>query len=292
MRAVRVHEFGEAGVLGLEEIPLPDPGPGQVRVRAGTIGVNYADTLRRAGRTAASLALPWTPGSEVAGEIDAIGVDVEDISPGDRVASRSAVGAYAEYSLAAADSIVPLPPDVSYETAAAVLNQGMTAHALARDAVRLSAGDFALVHAAAGGVGLLLVQILVGLGVRVIGTVSSPEKEIAAKDAGAEAVVRYIETDFADEALRITSGEGVRTAFDSVGAPTVNGSLRALGVRGTLVIYGQAGGPPPLLDTQQMAPKGLTVTRFSVAHYARTRTETLDRARAVLEGPCSCAFAT
>ena len=161
MQAVRVHEFGEAGVLGLEEIPLPDPGPGQVRVRAGAIGVNYADTLRRAGRTAASLALPWTPGSEVAGEVDAIGVGVKEISPGDRVASRSAVGAYAEYSLADADSIIPLPPDVSYETAAGVLNQGMTAHALARDAVRLSAGDFALVHAAAGGVGLLLVQILV-----------------------------------------------------------------------------------------------------------------------------------
>ena len=285
MRAIEVGATGGPEVLQLQELPAPEPGVGEIRIRARAIGVSYVDAFRRSGRGRAPLALPWRPGSEVAGEVDAVGAAVERFAVGDRVVTASAVGAYAELAVASAEQTLALPEGMDEETAAAALSHGMTAHALAMDTAPLQPGDAALVHAAGGGIGLLLVQLLVGRGVRVIGTTSSEAKERAAIEAGAEAVLRYSDPalDVAAEVRRISDG-GVAAAFDSVGAPTNAASLASLRVRGTLVIYGQAGGPPPPIDPQALAPRGLAVRRFGFAHYARTRAELERHAEAVLGG--------
>ena len=285
MRAIAVQEAGGPEVLRLAERPEPEPGAAEIRIRARAIGVSYVDAFRRSGRGRAPLPLPWTPGSEVAGEVDAVGAAVERFARGDRVVTASAVGAYAELALAPAEQALALPQGMDEETAAAALAHGMTAHALAMDTAPLEPGDATLVHAAGGGIGLLLVQLLAARGVRVIGTASSEAKERAALEAGAEAVLRYSDpaVDVAAEARRI-SGGGVAVAFDSVGAPTNAASLDALRVLGTLVIYGQAGGPPPPIDPQALTPRGLAVRRFGFAHYARTRAELERHAEAVLGG--------
>jgi NADPH2:quinone reductase len=285
VRAIEVRAAGDPEVMQLQERAEPQPAADEVRIRAHAIGVSYVDAFRRSGRGRAPLPLPWTPGSEVAGEIEAVGADVERFAVGDRVVTASARAAYAELAVARAEQTLALPAGMDDETAAAALAHGMTAHALAMDAAPLSRGDAALVHAAGGGIGLLLVQLLVGRGVRVIGTASSEAKERAAIEAGAEAVLRYTDpaVDVAAEVRRIIGG-GVAAAFDSVGAPTNAASMDALDVLGTLVIYGQAGGPPPPIDPQALAPRGLGVRRFGFAHYARTRAELERHAKAVLGG--------
>lgn len=285
VRAIQMHETGGPEVLQLSELPAAQPAADEIRIRAAAIGVSYVDAFRRSGRGRAPLPLPWTPGSEVAGEVEAVGAAVERFAVGDRVVTAAAVGAYAESAIAPAEQTLALAETLDEETAVAALAHGMTAHALAMDAVPLDAGDAALVHAAGGGIGLLLVQLLTARGVRVIGTASSLAKERAAREAGAEAIVRYTDpgVDIADETRRWNGG-GVAAAFDSVGAPTNAASIGALGVRGTLVIYGQAGGPPPPVDPQDLAPRGLAVLRFGFAHYARTRAELEHHAHAVLGG--------
>lgn len=277
MKAIRVHAFGDPAVLRYEDAPLPEPGAGEARIRVEAVGVNYVDIYRRTGLYPG--ALPMTSGSEASGVVDAIGPGVTGLAVGDRVASASLPGAYAEYAAGPADALVPLPSGVDPRVAAAVMLQGMTAHYLVYTTYPLKPGDVALVHAAAGGVGLLLVQLAKRCGARVIGTVSTEEKARLARDAGADDVLLYTRVDFAAEARRLTDGRGVDVVYDSVGRTTFDGGLNALRQRGYMVLYGQSSGPVPPLDLQVLNAKGsLFVTRPTLVHYTASRAELLRRA--------------
>lgn len=277
MKAIRVHAFGDPAVLRYEDAPLPEPGAGEARIKVEAVGVNYVDIYRRTGLYPG--ALPMTLGSEASGVVDAVGPGVTGLAVGDRVASASLPGAYAEYAVGPADALVPLPSGVDLRVAAAVLLQGMTAHYLVYTTYPLKPGDVALVHAAAGGVGLLLVQLAKRCGARVIGTVSTEEKARLARDAGADDVLLYTRVDFAAEARRLTASRGVDVVYDSVGRTTFDGSLNALRPRGYMVLYGQSSGPVPPLDLQVLSAKGsLFVTRPTLAHYTASRAELLRRA--------------
>lgn len=281
MRAVRVHETGGPEVLRLDEIEKPEPGEGEARVRVAAAGVNYIDTYHRAG--AYPLALPFVPGVEAAGTVDAVGPGVDDLAEGDRVAFAGSPGAYAEAVVVPADRLVRLPDEVEFETAAALMLQGMTAHYLATSTFPLEPGHRALVHAAAGGVGLLLTQIAKLRGATVFGTVSTAEKAELATSAGADEVIRYTEADFADEIERLTEGSGVDVVFDSVGADTFDASLRCLRPRGMLVLFGQSSGAVAPFDLQRLAAGGsLFTTRPTLAHYVAERAELERRAGDVL----------
>jgi NADPH:quinone reductase len=277
MQAIRIHTYGGPDVLRLEDVPLPEPGPNDVRVKLEAIGVNFVDMYNRSGQYPFSL--PGTVGSEGAGVVDAIGSAVTDLRPGDRVASSAIPGAYAEYAVAPAAQLVSLPPAIDTRAAAAVMLQGITAHYLARSTYPLRPGEIALVHAAAGGVGALLVQIAKQQGARVIATVSSDEKAQVARAAGADEVIRYTQTDFAAEARRLTGGRGVDVVYDSVGKTTFEKSLDSLRPRGYLVLFGQSSGAVPPLDPQVLNAKGsLYLTRPTHAHYIADRAELLQRA--------------
>lgn len=277
MKAIRVHEFGDAGVLRYEDAPTPEPGPGEARVRVEAIGVNYADIYRRTGLYRGPL--PMTPGSEAAGVVDAVGPGVTGLAAGDRVAAAALPGAYAAYAVGPATALVPLPFNIDARVAAAVMLQGMTAHYLVESTYPLTSGDVALVHAAAGGVGLLLVQLAKRRGARVIGTVSTEEKAGLARDAGADDVILYTQADFTAEARRLTDGRGVDVVYDSVGRTTFEGGLDALRPRGYMVLYGQSSGPVPPLDLQILNVKGsLFATRPTLTNYVASREELLRRA--------------
>ena len=277
MKAIRVHQFGGPEVLRYEDVPLPEPGAGEARVNVEAVGLNYIDVYRRKGQYPSHL--PFILGSEAAGVVDAIGPGVTDLNVGDRVASAAIPGAYAEYAIAAVRELVPLPSDIDTRTAAAVMLQGMTAHYLTHSTYPLTPGDTALVHAAAGGVGLLLVQMAKRRGARVIGTVSTAEKARLARETGADEVILYTQTDFAAETRRLTGGTGVDVVYDSVGQTTFEGSLNALRRRGYMVLYGQSSGPVPPVDLQILNAKGsLFVTRPSLVHYTAERAELLQRA--------------
>jgi NADPH:quinone reductase len=277
MKAIRVHQFGGPEVLRYEDVPLPEPGAGEARVKVEAVGLNYVDVYRRKGQYTAQL--PFILGSEAAGVVDAIGPGVADLSVGDRVASAAIPGAYAEYAIAPVRELVPLPSDIDTRTAAAVMLQGMTAHYLTHSTYPLKPGDKALVHAAAGGVGLLLVQMAKRRGARVIGTVSTADKARLARETGADEVILYTHTDFAAETRRLTGGTGVDVVYDSVGQATFEGSLNALRRRGYMVLYGQSSGPVPPVDLQILNTKGsLFVTRPTLAHYTAERAELLQRA--------------
>jgi len=277
MKAVRVHSFGDPDALSYDDVPLPEPGPHQARVRIEAVGVNFIDTYRRSGQYPGQT--PFTVGSEGAGVVDAVGPGVTVVAAGDRVASVALSGAYADYAVGPADALVPLPSGVDTRTAAAAMLQGMTAHYLTHSAYPLGAGDTALVHAAAGGVGALLVQMAKRRGARVIGTVSTAEKEQLAREAGVDEVIRYTETDFTVETRRLTEGRGVDVVYDSVGRTTFEGSLNALRPRGYMVLFGQSSGAVPPFDPQQLNAKGsLFVTRPTLAHYTADRAELLRRA--------------
>ncbi|MDA0337821.1 MAG: quinone oxidoreductase, partial [bacterium] len=248
MKATRFHHHGGPEVLSYEDTVEPTPAEGQAVVRLEAIGLNYIDTYHREGLY--PVALPCTPGVEGAGTVTAIGKGVTQVAVGDRVGYAGAIGAYAEMAAVPVDRLVPLPAGVAAAAAAAVLLQGMTAHYLATGSYSLKAGDTALVHAAAGGVGLLLVQIAKMRGAKVIGTVSTPEKEQLAREAGADEVIRYTEADFEVEVQKLTRDAGVDVVFDSVGKTTFDKGLNLLKPLGTMVLFGQSSGPVPPLDPQ------------------------------------------
>jgi len=281
MRAIRLHETGGPEVLRCEELSDPTPGAGQALIRIEAIGVNFIEVYHRLGLYKVSL--PATPGGEAAGVVVAVGPDVTDFVPGDRVASVNMGGAYAELALAPAQRLVKLPSGVSTAQGAAVMLQGMTAHYLACSTYPLQPGDTCLVHSAAGGVGLLLTQIAKRRGARVIGTVSTREKAAFARAAGTDEVVLYLEQDFEAEVKRLTGGRGVQVVYDSVGKTTFEKSLRSLSPRGTLALFGQSSGPVAPLDPQVLNQLGsLYLTRPTLAHYTATRPELLARANEVL----------
>ena len=281
MKAVRVHATGDAGVLRVEEVPVPEPGPGQALVHVEAVGLNFIDVYHRTGLYKVSL--PATLGSEGAGTVEAVGPGVSTVRVGDRVASVNLLGAYAEYALAAAERLVPIPDRVSVKQAAAVMLQGLTAHYLTTSTFPLSRDHTCLVHAAAGGVGLLLTQMAKRRGARVIGTVSTQEKAALARQAGADDVILYTQTDFETEVKRLTNGAGVHVNYDSVGRTTFGKGLNCLVPRGYMVLCGQSSGPVEPLDPQLLAQKGsLFLTRPTLGHYTASRAELIERADEVL----------
>jgi NADPH2:quinone reductase len=284
MHAVRVHENGGPEVLRYEEIPVPTPGAGQALVRLEASGVNFIDVYKRTGLY--KLPLPATLGEEGAGTVVALGEGAAEVRVGDRVAWASVGGSYAQYAAVPAAKLVPLPDGVSAKQGAAVMLQGMTAHYLASSAYLLREGDRCLVHAAAGGVGLLLVQIAKKRGAFVIGTAGSDEKAELARRAGADEVIVYTRQDFVAETKRIAGGRGVRgvqgvqVVYDSVGRTTFLPGLDVLAPRGMMVLFGQSSGPVAPVDPQLLNQKGsLFLTRPTLAHYVATRDELLARAR-------------
>ncbi len=283
MKAIRVHQYGGPEVLVLEEFPTPQPGTGQALVKIEAIGVNFIDVYHRIGLYPASL--PRLMGVEGAGIVEAVGQDVTEVQVGDHVAYAftGAPGAYAQYALVPSTRLVTLPPGVDTRTAAAAMLQGMTAHYLTHSTYPLKKGDSCLVHAAAGGVGLLLCQMARQAGARVLGTVSTEDKARLARDAGAEVVIRYTEQDFEAEVQRLTNGQGLQVVYDSVAKDTFEKSLNCLAPRGYLVMYGQSSGPVPPFDIGHLGAKGsLFVTRPTLHHYTSTREELLTRAHGVL----------
>ncbi|CAA9469067.1 MAG: Quinone oxidoreductase [uncultured Rubrobacteraceae bacterium] len=281
MKAVRINEFGGPEALSYEDVPVPEPGPGEARIKLSASGVNFIDVYQRTGLYPGEL--PRTLGNEGAGEVEAVGEGVEELSEGDFVAFAGVPGAYAEYVVAPVEKLVPF--NVTYveaRVAAAIMLQGMTAHYLTHSTFPLEEGHTALVHAAAGGVGLLLCQLAKMRGARVIGTVSTQEKADLARSAGADEVILYTEQDFVEETRRITEGEGVDVVYDSVGKTTFDGSLDCLKSRGYLVLFGASSGPVPPVDLQILNQKGgLFVTRPSLAQYTATREELMWRAQSL-----------
>src|SRR5690606_11051066 len=282
MRAITIDEPGGPEVLRLTETDPPEPGPGQVAVDVAAAGVNFIDIYQRSGLY--PMPMPLTPGVEAAGTVAAVGAGVTGLDVGQPVGWTGAPGGYAERAVVRADRVVPVPAGAGAEQAAAVLLQGRTAHYLTHATYPVRAGDTVLVHAAAGGSGLLLVQVAKLRGARVIGTVSTAAKEELARAAGADEVIRYDEPD-ADVAAAVrglTGGEGVPVVYDGVGAATFEASLGALHRRGMLVLFGQSSGPVPPFNPQRLNGAGaLFLTRPSLAHYTADRAELLDRAAAV-----------
>ena len=277
MQAIRVYEAGGPEVLRYEDVPEPQPGPGEARIKIEAAGLNYIDTYYRTGLYATPF--PFTPGSEAAGVVDAIGPDVTVVKPGDRVAYCLTLGAYAEYAIVPAAKLVPVPDSLSTEVAAALILQGMTAHYLTISTYPLKSSDVALVHAAGGATGQLLVQLAKRSGAGVIGTAGSEEKAALARQAGADAVIMYETEDFEAEVKRLTQGHGVDVVYDSVGLTTFAKSLNCLRPRGLMVLFGQSSGPVPPIDLQILNQKGsLFVTRPTLGHYIASRSELISRA--------------
>ncbi len=280
MRAIRVHAPGGPDALQLEDLPDPEARSGQVVMRLEAIGVNFIDIYHRRGEY--ELEPPYGIGMEGAGVVTAVGEGVERLRAGDRIAQVNTRGSYAELQAINADQVVKLPDAMDSRAAATVALQGMTAHYLAFDVARLDSDQTVLVHAGAGGVGRLLIQMVKGIGARVIATVGTDEKARIAAEAGADDTIVYTEVDFLDEVKRLTDGEGVEVVYDSVGKATFERSLDSLKPHGLLALYGSASGPPPPVDTSDLRDKGsLYVSRPSLAHYARTTDELERRAAEV-----------
>lgn len=281
MKAVQVKETGGPEKMELVDLPVPSPGPQQVLVKIAASGVNFIDVYFRTGLYKADL--PATLGSEGAGTVESVGSGVTDLAPGDRVAYAMTRGSYAEYALVPAAQLVKLPAGIDFQKAAAAMLQGMTAHYLTHSTFPLKSGDTCLVHAAAGGAGLLLVQMARRIGARVFGTVSTEAKARLAREAGADEVILYMQQDFETEVKRLTGGRGVDVVYDSVGATTFAKSLNSLRPRGLLALFGQSSGPVPPFDPNVLNGKGsLFLTRPSLAHHCLTRDELLWRAGDVL----------
>ncbi len=282
MKAIRFHSSGGPDVLTYEEVDDPVPASGQALVKVEAIGLNYIDTYHREGLYPVNL--PCIPGMEAAGTVAAVGAGVDQVAVGDRVAYAGVLGSYAELAAVDAGQLVPVADGVDLETGAAAMLQGMTAHYLAYSTFPLDSGHTALIHAAAGGVGLLLVQMAKQAGARVIGTVSTEAKEALARGAGADEIIRYTENDFEAETMRLTDGKGVDVVYDSVGKSTFDQGLNVLRPRGYMVLFGQSSGPVPPFDPGQLNAKGsLYLTRPTMLHYVSDRQELLRRAGDVFD---------
>lgn len=278
MKAIRVHETGDPGVLRYEEVATPEPGAGEVLVQVEAAGVNFIDTYQRRGQY--SLPLPFIPGQEAAGKVVAVGSGVSHLAPGARVAQATRGGSYAEYVVFPADQVVPVPEGISAELAAAVMLQGMTAHYLSHSTYPIRSGDTVLIHAAAGGVGQLLVQMAKNLGARVIGTASTQDKAALARGLGADEMILYTQVNFRDRVKELTGGQGVEAVYDSVGRTTFVDSLDCLKPRGMMVLFGQSSGPVEPFDPQILNRKGsLYLTRPSLGHYVADRAALMARAK-------------
>ena len=282
MHAICIHEHGGPEALRYEEVSTSEPGAGEARVHIEAAGLNYIDVYHRTGLYP-STNMPFTPGMEGAGVVEAIGPGVTEVNVGDRVAYAMHQGSYAEVAIVPSGVLVPLPDSIDMQSAAAAMLQGMTAHYLTRSTYPLGKDDTALVHAAAGGVGLLLIQMAKTLGVRVLGTVSTPEKAQLAKGAGADDVILYTQTDFEAEVKRLTGGQGVDVVYDSVAKTTFDKSLNCLRPRGYLVLFGQSSGPVPPFDLSRLSRGSLFVTRPGLAHHAANREELMKRAGDLFE---------
>ena len=281
MKAVRIHAPGGPDALRYEDAPEPTPKAGEAVVKIEAAGLNYIDVYFRTGHYKADL--PTTLGMEGAGPVTAVGPGVSDVRVGDRVAYTGVRGSYAEYAAVPADRLVKLPQGVSTKQGAAAMLQGMTAHYLACSTYPLKSGDTCVVHAAAGGVGLLLCQIAKMRGARVFGTVSTDEKAKLAREAGADETILYTRQDFEAEVKRLTGGKGVQVVYDSVGKDTFDKSMSSLALRGLVALFGQSSGPVGPLDPQILNTKGsIYLTRPSLGHYIPTRQELLQRAGEVL----------
>ena len=281
MKAIQVQKSGGPEVLTLVDLPAPKPKPNEAVVKVSAAGVNYIDVHIREGLYPSSL--PFVIGQEASGIVSEIGADVKSFKPGDRVAYTGIRGSYAEYAAVPAERLVLLPPGISEQQAAAAMLQGMTAHYLVYDTYPLKKGETALIHAAAGGVGLLLVQMAKNIGARVIATAGTEEKAKLARAAGADEVILYAQQDFEVETKRLTDGKGVHVIYDGVGKTTFDKDLNVLRPRGYLVLFGAASGPVPLFDVGKLAQKGsLFVTRPTLVHYMAAHEELQKRATDVL----------
>jgi NADPH2:quinone reductase len=280
MKAIQVKQVGGPEAMELVELPTPQPKPNEAVVKLAASGVNFIDVYNREGRYKALL--PFVLGQEGAGVVTAVGAEVKSVKVGDRVAWTSQLGAYAEYAAVPADRLVPIPQGVSEQQAAGTMLQGMTAHYLAHDTYPLKKGETALIHAAAGGVGLLLVQMAHNIGARVIATVSTDEKADLAREAGADEVILYTQADFEAETKRLTGGKGVDVVYDSVGKTTFEKGLNILRPRGMMVLFGGSSGAVPPFDPIILTQKGsLFLTRPSLGNYIATREELVARSSAV-----------
>jgi NADPH:quinone reductase len=292
MKAIQLKQTGGPDVLQLVDVPVPQPKPNEAVVKIAASGVNFIDIYQREGRY--KVPLPFVLGQEGAGTVTAVGSDVKSVKVGDRVAyvysplhawgltSVEALGSYADYAAVPADRLVPIPAGITEQQATAAMLQGMTAHYLSHDTYPLKPGETALVHAAAGGVGLLLVQMAHNIGARVIGTVSTEEKAKLARDAGADEIIFYTKQDFETETKRSTNGKGVDVVYDGVGKTTFEKGLNVLRPRGYMVLFGGSSGPVPPFDLILLSQKGsLFVTRPVLANYIATAEELRARAGAV-----------
>jgi NADPH:quinone reductase len=281
MKAILVKQPGGPEMMELVELPVPEPKANEAVVKLAASGVNFIDVYHREGRY--KVPLPFTPGQEGAGVVTAVAADVKSVKKGDRVAWTGLLGGYAEYAAIPADRLVAIPAGVSEQQAAAAMLQGMTAHYLSHDTYPLKSGETALVHAAAGGVGLLLVQMAHQIGARVIGTVSTDEKAKLALQAGADEIIRYTNSDFEVETKRLTGGKGVDVVYDSVGKTTFEKGLNLLRPRGMMVLFGGSSGAVPPFDPIVLTQKGsLFLTRPSLGNYIASREELVARSSAVL----------
>jgi NADPH2:quinone reductase len=282
MKAIQIRETGGPEVLTLAELPIPTPGPGQVLIKIAATGVNFIEIYVREGRYKAPL--PLIPGTEAAGTVEKLGEGVNGFAVGDHVASTGVQGSYAEYALVPAAQLVKVPAGVDLKLAAAAILQGMTAHYLVYGAFSLKAGDTALIHAAAGGTGQLLVQMAHAIGARILATVSTPAKAELARAAGADEVILYTEADFEAETKRLTDGRGVDVVYDSVGKTTFEKSLNCLRPRGMMVLFGGSSGAVPPFDLIQLSTRGsLFITRPTLKDYIATRSDLEKRAGDVFQ---------
>ena len=285
MKAIRVAQYGDPSVLKLEDIPQPKPGTGEALVRVHAVGVNYADIYFRNGAARMPIPFPFTPGIEGAGVVESVGQAVADVKVGDRVAYATRnVGSYAEYHVVSAAQLAPLPKEVSFEDGAAVILQGLTAHYLLREFYQIKRESTVLVHAAAGGMGLLLIQWLKHMGAVAIGTVSTEEKAKVAREAGADHVILYTKQDFVDGVKSVTDGQGVDYIIDGVGKSTFTKNFDALKSRGWATVFGMASGPADPVVPNSLMTKSLTISGGALFNYMVTRDELLGRARDVFTG--------
>ncbi|HVV68771.1 MAG TPA: quinone oxidoreductase [Gammaproteobacteria bacterium] len=282
MQAIRINQFGDANVLQLQEIATPKPNPDEALIRIKFAGVNFRDIYLRNGRQ--PIDLPCTPGLEASGIVEAIGENVKEVQPGDRVAYSSTIGSYAEFNIVKAWQLIPLPDDISFEQGATFPLQGMTAHYLLHEFYQIKPGDQVLVHAAAGGLGLLLVQWLKHKGAVVIGTVSTPEKARIAKEAGADHIIFYNTEDFVTATKKLTQNKGVDYILDGVGKTTFTKDLEAVRIRGCICLYGSASGPADPFPPNSLQAKALTLAGGTLINFITTREEMLTRAAAVIDG--------